>query len=74
MDIDYPNIPRYDYDKRHWKKIYGPEELSKLAELVTGVPASEITFSDSPSTANKATVRIRRKTKTSDSECYFPTG
>ena len=72
MDIDIANIPRYDYDKRHWKKIYGPEELSKLAELVTGVPASEITFSDSPN--NKPTVRIRRKTKTSDSEYYFHAG
>jgi hypothetical protein len=72
MGFDYPKVPRYDYDKRHWKKIYWPEELSKLAELITGVPASEITFSDSPN--NKPTVRIRRKTKTSDSEYYFPTG
>jgi hypothetical protein len=70
MDIDIANAPRYNFDKRHWKKIYGSEELSKLAELVTGVPASEITFSDSPK--NKPTVRIRRKTKTSDSEYYFP--
>ena len=36
------NIPRYDYDKRHWKKIYGPEELNKLGELLTGIPADEI--------------------------------
>ena len=68
--MDITNIPSYDYDKRHWKKIYGPEELSKLGELLTGIPASEITFSDSP----KPTVRIRRKTRISDSEYYFPTG
>ena len=59
--MDITNIPRYDYDKRHWKKIYGPEELSKLAELVTGVPASEITFSDSPNTANKPTVQDKKE-------------
>jgi hypothetical protein len=70
MDIDFTNIPRYDYDKRHWKKIYGPEELNKLGELLTGIPASEITFSDS----TKPTVTIRRKTNTSDCEYYFPTG
>jgi hypothetical protein len=69
MDIDITNIPRYDFDKRHWKKIYGPEELSKLGELLTGVPASEITFSDSPK--NKPTVRVKRYTKP---EYYFPTG
>ena len=68
MGFDYPNIPRYDYDKRHWKKIYGPEELSKLAELITGIPASEILSN------NKPTVRIRKKINTSDSEYYFPVG
>ena len=56
--MDITNIPSYDYDKRHWKKIYGPEELNKLGELLTGIPASEITFSDSPK--NKPTVRVRR--------------
>jgi hypothetical protein len=70
--MDISNTPRYDYDKRHWKKIYGPEELSKLGELITGIPASEITFTDSPN--NKPTVRIRRKTNTSDSEYIFPVG
>ena len=35
-------IPIYDYDKRHWKKIYGPEELNKIGELLTGIPADEI--------------------------------
>jgi hypothetical protein len=64
-------IPTYDYDQRHWKKIYGPEELNKIGELLTGIPASEITFS---SNNNKPTVRIRRKTKSSDSEYYLPVG
>ena len=59
-------IPRYDYDKRHWKKIYGPEELNKIGELLTGIPVSEITFSSSTNN-NKPTVRIRRKTSSSDS-------
>jgi hypothetical protein len=66
MGFDYPKIPRYDYDKRHWKKIYGPEELNKLGELLTGIPADQIPQN------NKPTVRIRRKTNTSDSEYYFP--
>ena len=35
-------VPTYDYDQRHWKKIYGPEELSKIGELLTGIPADEI--------------------------------
>ena len=43
MDIDITNIPTYDndtrhwkrldYDKRHWKKIYGLEELNKLGRI-----------------------------------------
>jgi hypothetical protein len=64
-------IPTYDYDKRHWKKIYGPEELNKIGELLTGIPSSEITFL---TTNNKPTVRVRRKTKYSDSilfSCAF---
>jgi hypothetical protein len=65
MDIDFTNIPRYDYDKRHWKKIYGPEELDKLGELLTGIPADEIPQN------NKPTVRVRRYTKP---EYYFPQG
>ena len=44
--MDISNIPRYDYDKRHWKKIYGPEELNKLGELLTGIPADRDNFSD----------------------------
>ena len=47
-------VPTYDYDQRHWRKIYGPEELNKIGELLTGIPASEITFS---SNNNKPTVR-----------------
>jgi hypothetical protein len=35
-------VPTYDYDQRLWKKIYGPEELSKIGELLTGIPAGEI--------------------------------
>ena len=66
---DITNLPRYDYGKRHWKKIYGPEELNKLGELLTEIPANEITF---PDRDNKPTVRIKRKTNTSDSEYYFP--
>ena len=65
MDIDIANIPTYDYDKRHWKKIYGPEELNKLGELLTGIPADEILPN------NKPTVRVRKYTKP---EYYFPTG
>jgi hypothetical protein len=34
-------IPTYDYNKRDWKKIYGPEELSKIRELLTGIPAAK---------------------------------
>jgi hypothetical protein len=50
-------IPTYDYDQRHWRKIYGPEELNKIGELLTGIPADEII----PTTANnKPTVRIQR--------------
>jgi hypothetical protein len=48
-------VPTYDYDQRHWKKIYGPEELSKIGELLTGIPADEIL-----PTNNKPTVRIKR--------------
>ena len=59
MDIDIANVPRYDFDKRHWKKIYGPEELNKFTELVTGITASEITFSDSPN--NKPTVQDKKE-------------
>jgi hypothetical protein len=64
MDIDITNLPTYDYDKRHWKKIYGPEELNKLGELLTGIPVDEIIPS-------KPTVRVRKFTKP---EYYFPTG
>jgi hypothetical protein len=35
-------IPTYDYDQRHWNKIYGPEELNKIGEFLTGIPADEI--------------------------------
>ena len=66
MDIDYPNIPRYDYDKRHWKKIYGSEELNKLGDLLTGIPANEIPQNQKP------TVRVRKYTN--QPEYYFPTG
>lgn len=51
-------IPRYDYDQRHWKKIHGPEEVSKIGELLTGVPAEEIT--SFPVSGEKPTVRIKR--------------
>ena len=44
-----------------------PEELNKIGELLTGIPASEITYS---SNNNKPTVRIRRKTKSSDSMLF----
>jgi hypothetical protein len=47
-------VPTYDYDKRYWRKIYGPEEISKIGELLTGVPADQITFSDKP------TVTVRK--------------
>ena len=39
MGFDYPKIPTYDYNKRHWKKIYGIEEANKLGELLTGISA-----------------------------------
>jgi hypothetical protein len=48
-------VPTYDYDQRHWRKIYGPVELNKIGELLTGVPADEIL-----PTNNKPTVRIKR--------------
>ena len=48
-------VPTYDYDQRHWRKIYRPEELNKIGELLTGIPASEII-----PTNNKPTVRIQR--------------
>lgn len=48
-------VPTYDYDEKHWKKIYRPEELNKIGELLTGIPASEITF---PTNNNKLKVRI----------------
>ena len=51
-------IPTYDYDQRHWKKIYGPEVLNKIGELLTGIPADEII-----PTNNKPAVRIRRTNK-----------
>jgi hypothetical protein len=51
-------VPTYDYDQRHWKKIYGPEELNKIGELLTGIPADEIIASTT--TAEKPTVRIQR--------------
>ena len=35
-------VPTYDYDQRHWRNIYGPEELNKIGELLTGIPADEI--------------------------------
>jgi hypothetical protein len=50
-------VPTYDYDQRHWRKIYGPEELNKIGELLTGIPADEIM----PVTMNnKPIVRIKR--------------
>ena len=50
-------VPTYDYDQRHWRKIYGPEELNKIGELLTGLPADERI----PSTNNKPTVRIQKR-------------
>ena len=47
-------VPTYDYDQRHWRKIYGPEEISKIGELLTGIPADEII-----PTNNKPTVKGR---------------
>ena len=51
-------VPTYDYDQRHWRKIYGPEELNKIGELIAGLPADEII----PSTNNKPTIRIHERT------------
>ena len=48
-------LPTYDYEQRHWRKIYGPEELNKIGELLTGIPADEII-----PTNNKPTVRIKK--------------
>jgi hypothetical protein len=48
-------VRTYDYDQRHWRKIYGPEELNKI-ELLTGIPADEIIPSN-----NKPTVRIQKR-------------
>ena len=53
--MDITNIPRYNYDKRHWKKIYGIEEANKLGELLTGIPAGEIVQKQN----QKPTVRVR---------------
>ena len=35
-------VPTYDYDQRHWRKIPSIEELNKLGEMITGIPADEI--------------------------------
>ena len=51
-------VPTYDFDQRHWKKIYAPEVLNKIGELLTGIPADEII-----PTNNKPAVRIRRTNK-----------
>ena len=59
-------VPTYDYDKRHWKKIYGPEEVSKIGGLLTGSLVDDITFSDKP------TVRVKKSRP--ESEYYFSTG
>ena len=48
-------IPTYDYDQRHWRKIYSPEELNKIGELLTGIPADEIIPVD-----DRPIVRIKR--------------
>jgi hypothetical protein len=48
-------VPTYDYDQRHWRKIYGPEELNKIGELLTGISTDEIIPVN-----NKPTVRIQR--------------
>jgi hypothetical protein len=48
-------VPTYDYDQRHWRKIHGPEELNKIGELLTGIPADKIMPVN-----NKSTVRIKR--------------
>ena len=53
-------VPTYDYDQRHWRKIYGPEELNKIGELLTGIPADEI-IPTTTTTNNKPTVKVRIK-------------
>ena len=50
-------IPTYDYDQRHLQKIYGIEELNKIGELLTGIPADEIISSN-----DKPTVRLQKRT------------
>ena len=52
-------IPTYDYDQRDWRKIYGPEEISKIGELLTRVPAHEIIACN-----DKPTVRIQKRPNT----------
>lgn len=69
--MDITNIPRYDYDKQHWKKIYSPEEANKLGELLTGIPADEIKQSQSKPTVK---VRITNSKPESKPEYYFPVG
>jgi hypothetical protein len=54
-------IPTYDYDQRHWKKIYGPEELTKLGELLTDIPADEI----------KKTIKTYSKDNHPSKSCIF---
>jgi hypothetical protein len=51
-------VPTYDYNKRDWKKIYGPKELNKIGELLTGISSNDIM------TNNKPTVRIQRRPST----------
>jgi hypothetical protein len=51
-------VPTYDYNKRDWKKIYGPEELNKIGELLTGVSPDDII------TNNKPTVMIQKRPST----------
>ena len=65
MGFDYPKIPSYDYDKRHWKKIYGQKKLNKLGELLTGIPADQIPHNNKPTVR----VRVRKYTKP---DYYFP--
>ena len=48
-------IPTYDYDQRHWRKICGPEELSKIGELTYRNTPDEII----PSTNDIPTVKIK---------------
>jgi hypothetical protein len=51
-------VPTYDYDKRLWKKIYGPEELNKIGELLTGISPNDIPVN------NKPTVMIQKRPST----------